>query len=462
MSAVAPLVPAVSADPPPAAAADCTHDFALHAAGLGREAAAIAGAMDDLSAEQQRQQQAFASLGQDARELQEANGGICTLASHTDERARQVRSSVESALADAQALALAVSQTQQGVVAVMQALSGVSAVARDINTIAMQTRIVAFNASVEAVRAGASGKGFGVVADAVKDLAEKVQSSSQHISATIAELSGRVGALSAAVGDAGAGAAVDAALQTFRREFGSVEQGVHAMRESAQGNTAACGRVMESLAALQQGAAVGREAVAGATTGAHHLLRLSEQLIELTAQGGRDTPDRLYIDAVIEAAGRIGERFEQALERGEIGLEELGDSRYQPIPGTDPQQYMARFVGLTDRVLPQIQEPLLQLSDRVVFCAAVDRNGYLPTHNRKFSQPQGRDPVWNAAHCRNRRIFDDRTGLAAGRNRKPFLLQTYRRDMGGGSFVIMKEVTAPIFVRGRHWGGLRLAYRFDD
>jgi methyl-accepting chemotaxis protein len=97
---------------------------------------------------------------------------------------------------------------------------------------------------------------------------------------------------------------------------------------------------------------------------------------------------------------------------------------------------MTRFVGLTDRILPSIQEPLLASNRRIVFCAAVDRNGFLPTHNQKYSHPQGRDPVWNNANCRNRRIFSDRTGLAAARNQKPFLLQTYRRDMGGGQFLV--------------------------
>jgi methyl-accepting chemotaxis protein len=32
--------------------------------------------------------------------------------------------------------------------------------------------------------------------------------------------------------------------------------------------------------------------------------------------------------------------------------------------------------------------------------------------------------------------------------------------MGGGNFVVMKEAAAPIVVDGRHWGGLRLAFRF--
>jgi methyl-accepting chemotaxis protein len=67
--------------------------------------------------------------------------------------------------------------------------------------------------------------------------------------------------------------------------------------------------------------------------------------------------------------------------------------------------------------------------------------------------------AWNTANCRNRRVFDDRVGLAAGRNTQPFLLQAYRRDMGNGAFAMMKDVSAPIMIAGRHWGGLRLAYK---
>jgi len=120
---------------------------------------------------------------------------------------------------------------------------------------------------------------------------------------------------------------------------------------------------------------------------------------------------------------------------------------------------MARFTALADRLLPPVQEAVLDLDPRVVFCVAIDRNGYLPTHNRKFSQPQGSDPVWNQANCRNRRIFDDRVGLGAGRNIKPFLPQTYRRDMGGGAFALMKDVSAPVRIQGRHWGGVRIGYK---
>jgi methyl-accepting chemotaxis protein len=98
----------------------------------------------------------------------------------------------------------------------------------------------------------------------------------------------------------------------------------------------------------------------------------------------------------------------------------------------------------------------------VVFCAAIDRNGYIPTHNLKFSHRQKvGDPVFNAANSRNRRIFDDRVGLAAGQSKRPFLVQAYRRDMGNNEYRMMKDVSAPIIINGRHWGGVRLAYLCD-
>ena len=52
-----------------------------------------------------------------------------------------------------------------------------------------------------------------------------------------------------------------------------------------------------------------------------------------------------------------------------------------------------------------------------------------------------------------------RVGLAAARNTRPFLIQCYRRDMGGGAFALMKDASAPIVLAGRHWGSLRVGYR---
>jgi methyl-accepting chemotaxis protein len=134
----------------------------------------------------------------------------------------------------------------------------------------------------------------------------------------------------------------------------------------------------------------------------------------------------------------------------------LFDANYLPVPDTNPVQYSNRALEFLARRLPAVQEPILELDAAIVFAAAVDKNGYLPVHNRKFSQPQGPDPVWNNANCRNRRVFDDVTGLMAARNVQKVLSQTYPRDLGGGRVELIKDISAPILVRGKHWGGLRM------
>jgi methyl-accepting chemotaxis protein len=213
-------------------------------------------------------------------------------------------------------------------------------------------------------------------------------------------------------------------------------------------------QLSELMTAVQEGAGHLETANRKADT----ILGISEEFILFIAESGIRTSDSSIIE-LCQAAGKVARLFEAAVDSGEIALGDLFDENYRPVVGSNPQQVMTKFVALTDSRLTPIQENLLKADERFACCAAVDRNGYLPTHNLIFSKPQGADPVWNAANCRNRRIYDDRTGLAAGRNQRPFLLQTYRRDMGGGAFIVMKDVSAPIRVRDRHWGGFRIAFR---
>ncbi|WP_242443077.1 hypothetical protein [Magnetospirillum sp. 15-1] len=159
-------------------------------------------------------------------------------------------------------------------------------------------------------------------------------------------------------------------------------------------------------------------------------------------------------------AGGVTRAFEQALKAGEITEADLFDTHYEPIPGTDPQQFMARHAGLTDRVVHQFTETVLDKDPRIIICCVADRNGYIATHNKRYSQPQKLgETVWNAANSRNRRIFDDRAGLVAARNVQPYFVQTYPRDMGGGNFVVLKEFDSPITIKDKHWGAVRLAIK---
>jgi methyl-accepting chemotaxis protein len=184
-----------------------------------------------------------------------------------------------------------------------------------------------------------------------------------------------------------------------------------------------------------------------------------QQLLGATLNNIR-AENREIVELAKEAGLFIATMFEEAIRQKRLQLDELFDNRYEPIPDSNPQQYRTPYLPLFEELLTPIQEKLLSSDPRMIFCAAVDRNAYLPVHNLKYSHPQRPDDVaWNIANCRNRRIFDDRAGLCAARSARPYLIQSYPRDMGNGVTIWMKEIDVPIRVLGRHWGGFRTAYR---
>jgi methyl-accepting chemotaxis protein len=411
---------------------------------LGRESAEVRGVIADTHAMASAQALAVQAL---ARQLQDVVRAQSTIA---DETARGLKSVTE--------VDEAVQAIGSEVGGIVDTLRQVSDAAGEITKIALQTRLVAFNASVEAKRAGEAGRGFGVVADAVKDLAAQVESSSKAILSTVGRLDERIAALARETrrdaGSEGQGGGVHRALD-------AVGQGVRRIQAASDGSRTVCTGLESQMSTIEGEMLRTQHALDGALGRTDTFLKIAEQLIETVADSGFETEDTPYIRAAQQAASQVGRLLEDALRTGSISAQDLFDEQYRPIEGSNPAQHLTRFVALAERLFPQVQDKQLELSDKVVYCIAVDRNGYVATHNRKYNQPQRPgDVAWNTANCRNRRIFNDRTGLASARNQRPFLLQTYRRDMGGGNFVVMKEAAAPISVAGRHWGGLRLAFRF--
>jgi methyl-accepting chemotaxis protein len=93
-----------------------------------------------------------------------------------------------------------------------------------------------------------------------------------------------------------------------------------------------------------------------------------------------------------------------------------------------------------------------------VLCVAIDRNGYIPVHRPGHSQPQRPgDVAWNSVHSRDRRIYNDPKRLAAARNTRPYLMQQYTRQVDGKRQVL-RPISAPVRVFGKHWGAVRISY----
>jgi methyl-accepting chemotaxis protein len=449
-------------------------ELAARVGSLGVELADVAGNLDEVTHRVGNQADQFKQLQRAAETMVSGNREIDRAAREAQQAASaagteiaESRTLIGGAVQHISDLTGAVGHIEERLGSFSTLLRQIGGVAATIERIAKQTRLLSLNAGIEAARAGEAGRGFAVVAGEVKSLAEETRAATDRIGDIVRALGDQIeglisesGEATRHAGDAGAGAEkVKGVIVRADEAFNTVGREIDAIAKSAGDNLQACDTTLSQLGELAQGVDLSSTNLRRADDRIEGLLALSETLIEFIAASGVETADSPLIRLALETAGRISREFESAIERGEITTARLFDERYREIPGSNPKQYLTDYVQFTDRVLPPIQDPVQKADPRIVFSVAWARGGYLPTHNPDYSHPQGKDPVWNAAHCRNRRLFDDRAVQKVAANTKPFLLQTYRRDMGGGRFVLMKDISSPIMVNGRHWGAFRIGFR---
>ena len=158
----------------------------------------------------------------------------------------------------------------------------------------------------------------------------------------------------------------------------------------------------------------------------------------------------------LTGAKMMEQLLEEQLGSGRFTLEDVFDTNYVPIPNTDPQKYHTKYDSYLDRTIIEIEDEYLK-DEQVVFAVLVDKNGYLPTHNSKYTKPLTGDKEKDKVGNRTKRLFNDPVGLAAAKNEKDMLKQVYARDTGEK----MWDISAPVFVNGKHWGGFRIGFSME-
>lgn len=168
-----------------------------------------------------------------------------------------------------------------------------------INNIANQTKLIAFNAALEAASAGEAGKRFGVVAVEIRRLADSVVESTSEIEGKITEILDSVNRLvmssekSSELIQEGQEYASHTVLMLIESVDG-VEETASAARQislSTQQQQIASSQVVLALKDIEQGVRFATDSILQTNGATDELLRLSEQLSDLvvTLKSGQES-----------------------------------------------------------------------------------------------------------------------------------------------------------------------------
>ncbi|GGE56399.1 chemotaxis transducer [Streptosporangium jomthongense] len=342
----------------------------------------------------------------------------------------------------------------------------IQGVTTTIQGIAEQTNLLALNAAIEAARAGDQGRGFAVVADEVRQLAGRTAQATGEVAETLqavrsdtALIVNRIENLARSVEEGLALVeTVGERLDQISGQSDRVQQQVARIAEIDQNNEISLSHVFSAIETVKDQITESDSSVASLAEQAATLMELAEVANAAFATHSGASYHRFFYDQARAGAEQIGQLFEQAISQGKLTESKLFDKTRTPIHGTRPTKYSSSFDAFTDQALPAIQEQVKSAHPALVFAIASAPDGYIPTHNREFAhQPTG-DPEVDLVRSRSKRLFNDRTGIRCGTHKEKMLLQTYRRDTGE----VMHDLSVPIYVNGRHWGGFRLGYRPDN
>lgn len=446
---------------------DLIHEIRRMTAQVSMESVRVSGSLKDASKTADHQGQITSEIFRSADNASQAMQNVAQsaqfLSGATAEHLQTVNASYSELLEVSNEMNLASNSLEsfgQTVEKLAVTGKGIESIVKLINDISDQTNLLALNAAIEAARAGEQGRGFAVVADEVRGLAERVKSATGDIRSNIGSMLKLVTETQEETRE------INARISKGQITVNESSQKFSGMVESFEEMSQRIGDVSKKVQAVET---INRDVSAKANT----IRDTAQSVIEQTATSERSSTelasatDRIkelvakfkighgayekIIEQTQEARNQCGRILQDALANGL----NVFDESYRPVPNTNPQKYAVCYDRAVEKALQAQYDSLVASIPGAVFSLCVDRKGFAPTHNSKYSKPLTGELKIDLVESRDKRMFNDPVGLRAAQNQAPWLLQTYRRDTGE----VLNDLSLPIEIEGRHWGSIRLGFK---
>jgi methyl-accepting chemotaxis protein len=407
------------------------------------------------------------SLEADQKLIADSTDEARVLSSHACERLNEGAEQINGAVSEFRSMIELVSRLGIHVTNFAAVMDQVQQVSNSIEAIAKTTNLLALNATIEAARAGEAGRTFAVVASEVKSLAQESKSAAEEIRLAVSKLaseaSGLVRDIHSGVEHSGK---AEEQLETVTLALQDVTQMV--VRLDEQSDEISRSSYMVHNKGTQVREAVGRlvgsvrdnSAMLGDTRARILSMEsVSGQMFNEVISAGTSPEDT----AMIEVASRFRDdmvlQAEMAIADGALSMEQLFDTDYQLIAGSNPERFRTRFTDWAHEHWRPIFDRAAASDRRIFLVSCADMNGYLPTHMSERSRLPTGDLAHDTKYCRNgRKLFED-IDRQAKASTAPFFMTVYRQEGDGTDYVVVRDVYCPIVINGRRWGDLEVAYQ---
>ncbi len=167
--------------------------------------------------------------------------------------------------------------------------------------------------------------------------------------------------------------------------------------------------------------------------------------------------DETLVARAIGLAREIRTVLERGVAEGSLSQEMMQAQEYEPIPETDPPRY---YHPAADFLATQIAPFVAGMADRaadVGYIGVIDRSGFVAILAERRDPHEHVEAGQDGERLHAGMIRQDPQGRRHARNLRPYMAHNLRAR---GS--ILRVVSAPVFIGGRHWGCAEIAFRLPE